>query len=749
MPYIFRRPLILLTLLTALTIVVLRFWTGEPSPHPADPYWYALGREMTLSGTVAGDPESLDGKTRFLLRALFLNDRPVRGLVLTEVEGFPVSIGWGDRVQLRGFMTRFKETSVPGEFEQDVFYANQRIHSRLIVPAGGYRVLSRAPWYSLFRAAGSLRRRFRDCFTRHLSPHGAALMSGLWLGEKPRSFPDLQEDFRAGGAYHLLVASGSNVGFVLLAWGILGKWLLGFSKRLTLMTALPFVALYALVAGADPPILRAAWMTGFIIVGYCLSREDRLEHPLALSALLLLLARPSILFEAGFQMSYAATFGILMGVPFLTDRFRRDREHEEMERHGTAKRIFLRAGDWFMGLFFVSLTAQLAMTPFLIHYFHRWNWVGMFSNLLAVPWSGLCLGSGCFLFAIDSACRTVCPSAIPFIAGLTERLLMGLWHVVRFFADIPRADLAVFWSGTQVLILVIGLGALALMAFSDRKKVMGWSAAVLVLSVFGVSVLPAVPFERETLRVTWIDVGLGDAIVVRSPDGKTTLVDAGLFSAGGHRVVPFLRSIGVRELDRIVLTHGDANHSDGLIPVSRQYAVKEFITSPQTWSDPLWSPVRDLLEQEGLRRRLIEAGEGWQDGEVRWECLSPASGDGGDPDETSMVFKIRYKDVELLLTSDVPEQVQRRLVRPSDCRVQVVQVPSHGVSLPWMDFLEDKQPQWFVLSSDGIPGWVSSLSLGPPFWSTSDHGTIQFESDGHTSHMSIVKPRRVPVYRVI
>ncbi|HRY30412.1 MAG TPA: ComEC/Rec2 family competence protein, partial [Elusimicrobiota bacterium] len=325
LPYFFRRPLLMVVAAAVFGAVVFRAWVPPRLP-PDDAAHYADGEDAILRGTLASDPDFDGQKHRFVLRVRSVQKEgmrdplPASGLVRVGVADAWFPAGWGDSVALKGPFFRPSAASAPGGFDYRAFLQEKNIHSQMSVFPGGWRRVRRASAASPRRWVGALRDRFFSAYGRRLSPHGAALMSGLVLGKKPASYPAVEDDFRRSGTYHLLVASGSNVGFVIGLWFFVARWLLFLPRRAIWGSAVGWAFLYAGLAGMDPPVVRAALMVSLGIAGYLLAREDRVEQAVGFSMGVFLLLRPRALFEAGFQMSYAATLGVVLAVPALEER---------------------------------------------------------------------------------------------------------------------------------------------------------------------------------------------------------------------------------------------------------------------------------------------------------------------------------------------------------------------------------------------------------------------------------------------
>lgn len=490
--------------MTAGAWAALRLW-GAPPAAPNDVALWADGRPARVVGRVLRPPERGARGETLLVRAEWLKafgaaPRPVSGNIVAYCAFSSASAAgtspaplplWGDRVALWGPLFPSRPAAAPGLYDAAAADERRGARARQIVPAGKAAVVERLSPLSPRRWAGALRDRLGAAFANRLSPRSAEILGGLVLGRRPRGVDDLLEDFRRSGTAHLLVASGSNVGIALALWWFLARWALWWPRRWTWL-AVPFWAfLYAGVAGGDAPVLRAALMASLGAFGHAWGRWDRPEHPLFLSAGILLALRPASLFDAGFQMSYAATLGIavawnrVQGAPLRPD-----------PRIGWTARGFRLVGLRARQLFGMSLAAQAALAPLLLFYFGRFSVAGLLSNMIAVPASGLCLTLGLGLFGVDAMGWD---GAARGLAALTERAVGAFLAWVRFSAGIPGAELHARFSLEQTIFLSAGILAAFAFLLTRRRFFAGWAAVGGAAALaWGAASAPVPPF-----RLVW------------------------------------------------------------------------------------------------------------------------------------------------------------------------------------------------------------------------------------------------------
>lgn len=668
---------------------------ATPLPPPADHVArLALPVAARLEGRLAREPVRFaPERTRLLVDAERVDDRPASGRVQVTVYGPAPDLVEGQRVAAILRLHRATGFRNPGGFDHARYLARQGIFVVGAADAGRLEALDAPvpPWPARARRAA------RQAIAASLPPASAAVLAGLLFGDRADLPPDLDEAFRRAGVYHVLAVSGSNVALVAgAAFGLLALARLG--RRVAAVGAIAAVVAFALVAGPDPSVLRATVMGVLVLGALLLDRESSVLNAVALAALLILAGRPADLADPGFQLSFAATVAIVLApIP-----------------RGLVG-----------GALGVAVAAQLAVLPIALAHFNQLTPLAPLANLGVVPLAGLATVVG--LLAVVVSAVSAPAGAVLFEA--TWPVLLGLRGLVAAFAALPGALVRLPAPGGPALVLYgLGLGlALGWWRLRGPRPARATAAGVGGLACLAVAVaLAAWPLVRPSdgrLRVTVLDVGQGDAIVVETPGGGAVLVDAG--PGGPHRldtgervVAPFLWNRGVRRLALAVTTHFDLDHAGGMAWVARNFAVAE-----------RWDPT------------ALPGGRRWIGG-VGLLAL-PADGPAGRPERgntRALALRIDHGLASFLLASDLEAAAEARLLAAgAPLAATVLKVAHHGAagsSTP--EFLARVAPRVTVVSvgprnpyGHPAPAVLARLAgAGARTYRTDRDGAVVMETDG-------------------
>jgi competence protein ComEC len=517
---------------------------AAPVPSPVDDLArLAFPREARVDGRIVAEPVRLaPERQRVLLEVSAVDGVPRTGRVQLTVYGPGVDLRDGQRITAVARLRRARGFRNPGGFDYAAFLARDDIH--VLGAAHGRAVTvvdATTPWRV------EMRRRALAAMERSLPPVSAALLGGLLIGARGDLPPDILDGFRRAGVYHVLAVSGFNV--ALIASAVFATALIARAARRTAAVAAIVVVLgFAAVVGTEPSVLRAAIMAVLVLAALLLDRDASVVNSLALAALVILAARPADLHDPGFQLSFAATLGIVLApVP----------------------------RGYVAGAIGVSLAAQLAVLPITTAHFNQVSTIGIVANLAVVPLAGLATVLGLAAVAVSGVSDTVAGAMF----DSTWPILVLLRGVVRLAAGVPGALVhlpAPSW--TAIVAYTVGLAS-ALLAWIERQdrpvlsRIAGACAFWLLLGAGVAAAWPMVRPPGDRLRVTVLDVGRGQAIVVERPHRGTAVVLTGTRQETADRVVaPYLWNRGVRELAAVIATDDARDAADRL---RRLFAVRE------------------------------------------------------------------------------------------------------------------------------------------------------------------------------
>ena len=753
----------------------------------------ADARSITLGGTVAGTPDRQSRRTRFVLNTQWAESkgeiRPVTGTIRVTVAGDCPPVSRGDRVTVSGRVRRIRNFHNPGSFNYERYMAFRKIWATVYVPAARFTLLASNPPAGVRKRVDQLRSRIQTVIGAATGEASDAtgVLTALIVGDR-RSVPDdLREAFQRAGAGHVLAISGLHIGTVAVVAFAGFRWLLGWfpfllrraaTRKVSAALTLVPVLLYGAVSGMAPSTQRAVITVAVFLAAILVDRDHDPLNSLAIAALVILIVHPPALFAISFQLSFSAVFFILIGLGA------RARDEASETHRGLISRRALRE------FIRISLWAFLGTLPLLMRYFNQVSTVGLPVNLIVVPVTGFWvvpLGlMAAWLVPIWEAAASV-------LFEVSSWGLAPVIELIRWVAQFPFAAVKTVTPTTAEIVLyyaLLWLGISALKyrgagletsgnpgfspAFGPRFAEGGSSGAgaggffsasrgigIALALILAAGCLDAGfwlydRFWRRELRVTIIDVGQGSAALVEFPGGNTMLVDGGGFSdfstfdVGERIVAPLLWRKKIRTVETLVLSHPNSDHLNGLPYIARHFHVQQVWSNGQSENTQGYRRFLQTIEDNRIDHpafgRLPRTGE---IGGVRYTILHPQrgflSGDHcdkqADVNNNSLVLKLEYGDISLLLPGDIQARAERAVAGMYDEALtsQVLVVAHHGSKTSsCREFLDAVDPDIAIISAGWNnrfhfphPGVIGRLkSRGCRIFRTDQHGAVTIRTDG-------------------
>ncbi len=649
-----------------------------------------------------------------------------RATLVTSDEPMPV----GERLLIRGKREAFDDARNPGEPSQRELEAERGIAWRIARPA----VLARAPpdlsdaslWIPRARAWASAR------LHAALPEPGATILAGALWGERGALPPELREEFQETGTVHVLVTAGLHLGVVAGVALTLLKTLRAGRAGSALGTV-AIVWLYAAFSGAHLPSVRAATMLTFALVAYAAGREAFSWNALAAAAIVVAATRPASVTSVSFGLSFSCVAAIFAFAPPLA--------------RGFARAGFPHTAGEILA---VTLATQLGTWPLTAAAFLVLAPYAPLANAAVVPVVGVAMLAG---FATLAA--TPVPPLAALFANVDVSLLDWIASVVQVVAGFPGAHLVATPPPPWTIVAYdLALACAAVCLARERVAV----ACATIAAASALCLWPPRAPSHE-LRITAIDVGQADALLVQTPHGHAYLVDAGgrlergpglggasaAEDIGSRIVAPFLIRAGIHHLDAVLLSHPHGDHAGGLGPVLRMLGANGFADSGQSYPGHAYHDALDVAREEHIPMLEPRGGDVWHtDDGVTFRFYGPTlpyiTGSRSDINSNSLVFRLEYGRFRMLFMGDAGRETEERLLGDGDdLRAEVLKVGHHGSAYgTTREFLRAVSPRDAIVSvgrnnlfGHPAPSTLDSLRAdGVTIHRTDRDGAVTVESDG-------------------
>ncbi len=740
--------------LLGIMLISLHLRPHFPSNHI---FHYAGKGKVNLEGLLYRRPipSPRGTKLHLMVEKIYLPHGLIkaRGNVLISVKEYRGDLRYGDRIRFIAKLYHPRNFNNPGGFNYRRFLACKGIWvTGYVGKDTGIATIARGRGNAFLQLIEAWRERIRTLLEKSAPMETRGIMKALILGEREEIPEEVKEEFIVAGVAHIIAISGLHMGIIALVVFLLVKWSLRWSETLVLtldiqkfsaLATIPLLVLYTFIAGARISTIRAAIMIIIYLISILLDRQRNLYNTLALAALVILLVSPASLFDVSFQLSFFAVLAILYLVPRFSELL--PKPHPLLLRKPSPYQTFLSHLKIFI---FVSLAAMVGTWPLVAYYFNRMSVVGLLSNLIIVPLAGCVVIMG----LITSLAALIWLPVSSLLVTLTSAFSYLVLKMVGLFASIPHVSRYVVTPTP----FEIGLFYILILYLANLKRMKRFLPGLIILFVVvagDISYWYTQTHLNKGLRITFIDVGQGDSILIEFPRGKRMLIDGGgfyddSFDVGRNVVAPVLWKKKIATLHYLVLTHPHPDHLNGLKFIASSFRAREFWENGQGYSSKPYLNLMEIVARKRIQRIMVnDASPPRRINGVKVEVFNPPQGEMMDQKDSrfqinnrSIVLKITYKNHRFLLTGDIEGEAEAQLVQSGkDLRSDVLKVPHHGSQTSsTRKFLEAIEPSDALFTVGfrnifNLPNrkiLIRYDDLGCRISRTDRDGAVIFETDG-------------------
>ena len=636
------------------------------------------------------------------------------GTVRVQVDEPVLDLKAGDYIQAYCRLDRFSPPTNPGQFDTAKYLARKNVFIAASVKSrDGIELLKGRSGNIFTKVSNKLREKatfaLLDGPTAEDPSEG--LVQALLLGVRTNIDSSTNQAFQKTGLSHFISLSGMHLGILAgIIW-----WLCktaGLMKPARAVICIIAIAIFLLIVPPRAPTLRAAIICCVFCVSFFFRRKSNSVNTLSLAAIILLLIRPTQLFEAGWQLSFTSVLGLLLFCRrihfFLYEKITSSSWFEKAPLTKPFFRIVSRPGPALLRLFSTGVTAWIGGAGILMYHFYTITPFTSIWTVVAFPFIALILTFG-YLKIILSFLLPTLSAALAFIVALLSNWL--IW-VVKLFAYLDISEILIGHVPLALIILYYCFVLFAGFVYFRRPLIKKVICTVMFLTI--IVFLGATKWQRthrDNLVITCLDVGHGQAIFAQLPGKANLLFDAGslLKNDVGRRIVaPFLDYAGINKIDAIIISHNDIDHINGIPEVVEHcevggvYANDDFFNKADRWGTAKF--LDDCLTEKDIKiKRLNEyLNRSSANIKILWPIEQIFHNEELGDNDKSLVSLLEFAGTEILLCSDIEKFAQRELLRLyPDLKADIVIVPHHGsVNTLEADFLEKLDADILIYSND-------------------------------------------------
>lgn len=519
-----------------------------------------------------------------------------------------------------------------------------------------------------------------------------SILKAFITGDKSSITDETAETFSASGLSHVLAVSGLHVSiFITLLVAILK--LLSVSKRKQMILSVFGAVFFVFFTGASPSALRAGILGVLALVAKLLFRKADSITSLSFAAALFCLVNPHVIFDASFMLSFSATAGIILFYKNFEEFF------SVVYRRFDKESIIYKYLNNFFDSLAVGLSAQIFVIPLLVYLFNGFSVMSVVATMFVTPFLSILLAGGIVFIATSFISSTL--AFIP--AGLIFFLARLMLLISKFFAGFSFSKI-IFGQITPFLILMYALFICVAMFFIKKNK-LGYIITLVSFTVLSVAGLIYTYANYNVARVTFINVGQGDCALFKAPGDCDVLFDAGGYftneRTGEYIIAPYLIKNGVTDVEYVIISHMDYDHTIGLVGLLDTIHVDNLVIPYGQIDAECSDLIINKAKEHNVNILYFTSGDILKvNDNIAITAITPDAKQNmyaeGEND-TGIVVRLDYGKTSFLFTGDITSVIEKYLIKtyPDKLCADVLKVAHHGSkNSNCQEFIDTVNPEY-------------------------------------------------------
>ena len=607
----------------------------------------------------------------------------------------------GDTLVGLGEFQQISSVRNPGAFDFQSFYNRKNIFGWIFPDRNDEVVVLKNTHLHFGRLIYIIQDKIRSHFNKFAPGDAAGLLNALILGDKSDVDPSIRESFAKTGVIHVLAVSGLHVGYVLIVL-LLIKNMFRLPWGTDRIVVIIGLVIFVILTGGKASVVRASIMAGMYVLAPVFNRSANVWNIIGGAAMGILLFRPMDLFDLGFQLSFLAVASIIFFYNWFETVL-----PEKLKVNNVGHKVL----QFIWGLFLVSLAAQLGTLPLTVYIFGKLPLIALIANVLIVPLIGILVGIGFFILFLGWM------PGMGYLLGNSAWLISKIITLnTQLFSSFSFSIVKMSFTLFEVIAYYVVLLSIVLL-FNKQRRKYGIFIILFVLNIF----IWKWAFNENLLEVIYLDVGQGDAIIVKLPNDNAMLIDAGernrYNDMGKDVVLPVLNHLGINELNWVVMSHPHNDHIGGIVSLLGEVKIDTLWDTFLPYNSWTYRKIIDYSDSNSIIIQHPKRGETKKlSKNVFVQILAPDSlvvVSEYNVNNSSIVFKLVYGKTSFLFTGDLEFEGDELLIPYQKIlKSDVLKVAHHGSITSSTDSLLDLvNPGLSVISV----GWKNKFSHPSPF----------------------------------
>ena len=646
---------------------------------------------IKVIGTIISNPIEKDNSITYKLKIEKINNnnsyKNTNLKLYVKKEKNKKTYKYGDKIALIG---EFEEPEVQrntGGFDYKKYLKTQNIYG--IIKANEIKLIKKNNVNLMNILINKIANKVEENANALLPREEASILIGILIGNKEYLEEETIQAFQKSNLSHMLAVSGAHASYVVMAIGfIITKTKI--SKKMGKIITILLLLFFMLLTGKTPSVTRACIMSIYMIMASLFHKRATIISSMSISILFLIIYNPYCVLDIGLQLSYGGTIGIIVIYNMLKNGLIMKEKLIPIETKilntSKIKEILL-----------LSISANIIIIPITLYHFNTLSLTFLISNIFASPLLGIIIILG---FISISISFTFFPLAkvISIPLGMVIKIF---YKIATNVGNLPFSQIYVPTPKISTIIIYYIIIAITIFYYklnnkSQKRKIEKTilknikkiTLKKIFLTIFIISIIFSLYRQiPKNLNIYFIDVGQGDSTLIVTPRNKTILIDGGgstdnkAYDIGKNTLIPYLLDRGIIKLDYIMISHFDADHATGAIPILGKIDVSNIILTKQLEENDIYRQILSISKEKKIRLIYVKEGDVLKIGGIKISIIHPENKlmINNPMNNNSIVCKIEYNSFSMLLTGDIEKEAEELILKKNkDLKADILKIAHHG-----------------------------------------------------------------------
>ncbi len=641
--------------------------------------------DVKITGQIVSIPKISDDKSKvkFFLQTKSLDENKLNAktfVTISQSENLNDKLNIGQIITLEGKLRKPFTSTNPSQFDYSSYLRSFNVFTTLYTQADKIQITTDNPTarWKFLQKLNETRNRILNVHSKYLKSPNLEILGGIVFGDDAVSTPEfIKNSFINSGLLHILAASGMNVAFIYMFWFYILRFLkVPYKPRV--LSGMFVIILYTFMTGLGPSVIRATMMLLFVLAGKLIDRDAHSVSLLSFVAVLMLIYNPAYINDVSFQLSFLVTLGLLTTANVISQKFDN-------------------IPNWIKAPILIPIIAQIWVAPIQMFYFNTFSVYSVLANISTVSLLSV-ISFGGFISSIISVIPQFADITCKIFDFALNYLLDWLVYISNFFANMKYCILQTTHPNIfQLILYYLTIVFTTFLIKFDKYK----QSVITIIIMSVILVCTTVKPISNDLEIIAFDVQNADSFLIKTPANKYFMIDTGKapYDSGNSQakiiMLKYLKDRGIKNLEGVIVTHFDNDHSGGAAEIITQTKTKKLYLNSNKIDTQTGMKIFYTIGKIHQNYEIIHNNEEiYTENDFSIKVFKADIKGKDESNGSSIMTLLSYKDFDILFMGDAGIEAFNQVKKDIPHNVEILKVGHHGgpkvVDYDMLNYLKNK-----------------------------------------------------------